>query len=123
MPAKLYNLKAGVAADGESLRPVIVASADGAIPLTPDAFVIVTKAGVCAMTLAAPSGDVKDGHTLTFYSTGAYAHTVTQTTPGFNGGSTASDVATFGAAAGNGMELTAYNGNWYATSLTNVTLG
>ena len=43
---------------------------------------------------------------------------------GFNGGSTASDVATFGGARGDSFTITAYQGVWYtAGALRNVTLG
>lgn len=101
---------------------IALASADGAISVVDVAkAVIVTKAGVCAMTLADPA-TADNGKVMMIVSSTAYAHTVTNTT-GFNGGSTASDVATFGAAAGNSLILLAYAQRWYAISLTGVTLG
>ncbi len=100
---------------------VEVASADGAIA-SKSGVVVVTKGTAAALTLAAPSAGADDGKRLVIVSTTAAAHTVTQTTPGFNNGSTASDVATFGAAIGNCFEIVAYNGIWYVVSLRNVTL-
>jgi hypothetical protein len=119
----MYNMKRRVATPGDLSAAIVVASADGAIPLTPGATVIVTKGTAAALTLAAPSGSIRDGDCIDIVSTTAAAHTVTQTTPGFNDGSTASDVATFGAAKGNCMTVMAYNGIWYVLNLTGVTLG
>lgn len=101
------------------------AAADGALALPTGGgsrTVTITKGSAAALTLAAPT-TVPDGTTLTIVSTTAFAHTVTQTTPGFNGGGAASDVATFGAAAGNSISLIATGGVWYVTNLTGVTLG
>lgn len=89
---------------------------------------LIIKAGVCALTLAAPvAGDQAsggdDGKELTIISGTANAHTVTQTTPGFNNGSTSDDVATFGGAVGDGFSIIAYNGEWLVRELRNVTLG
>lgn len=118
----LAILHKGVSDQGDLVRPIILASANGAVPVTPGALVLLTKAGVAAMTLAAPTAGLHDGQTMEFVSTTANAHTVTQTTPGFNNGSTASDVATFGAAIGNTLEVTAYNGVWYVNNTIGVTL-
>lgn len=74
--------------------------------------VYITKGSAAALTLAAPTPGVDDDARLAIISTTAFAHTVTQTTPGFNAGSTASDIATFGTAIGNSIELKAYNGVW-----------
>lgn len=95
--------------------------ASGAITIQ-TGTVLLTKAGVGAMTLAAPS-TAQNGTRLRIVSTTAQAHTVTQTTPGFNNGSTASDVATFGGAIGDNFMIEAYNGVWYVLGLRNVTLG
>lgn len=91
--------------------------------------VYLTASGAATVTLAAPTtglvtagGD--DGKKLTIISTTAQAHTVTQTTPGFNNGSTASDVATFGTAIGNNFEVVAKGGVWYVYGTPKgVTLG
>lgn len=111
-------------------RKQVLASADGAIDISLKNFpdtVLITKGTACALTLAAPTAGVPakgghDGMRITIYSTTAAAHTVTQTSPGFNNGSTASDVGTFGAAIGNYLVVEAYNGIWYTVGNLNVTL-
>lgn len=95
---------------------------NGAIALL-NGNVYLTKAGVAAMTLAAPTAGIDDGKTLTIIAATANAHTVTQTTPGFNSASTSGDVATFGGAIGDNMVIRAYNGAWHVITLRNVTLG
>lgn len=110
-----------VVPDASTTAAVEVASADGAIA-TKNGVVVITKGSAAALTLAAPSAGADDGKRLLIVSTTAAAHTVTQTTPGFNNGGAASDVGTFTAAIGNGMEVVAYNGVWYTVSLRNVTL-
>lgn len=92
-----------------------VASLDGAIVIK-RGTVYITKGSAAALTLAAPIPGVDDDAELTIVSTTAFAHTVTQTTPGFNAGSTASDVGTFGAAIGNNIQLKAFNGVWLTSS-------
>lgn len=96
-------------------------TADGAITIK-DGVAITTKAGVCAMTLAAPTPGDDDGKILKVYAATANAHTLTQTTPGFNGGGTASDVGTFGGAIGDTISVVAWQGVWYVIANTNVTL-
>lgn len=100
--------------------PYQVMSADGAITIA-HGTVIVTKAGVCAMTIDTPPTSM-NGATLTIVSTGAHAHTLTHT-PGFGGGTTSRDVATWGGAISDGAVLVAYEGVWYVSSTRNVTLG
>lgn len=107
---------------GEVSHPVTTVGADGAIGVK-SGLVAVTKGSAAALTLAAPTAGDDDGKRLTIYSETAFAHTVTQTTPGINGGGTASDVATFGAAAGNAVVLIARNGTWWTEQLKGVTLG
>lgn len=91
--------------------------------------VFLTATGAATVTLAAPTSGLAtaggdDGKKLLIESTTAQAHTVTQTTPGFNNGSTASDVATFGTAIGNSFEVVAKGGVWYvANTPKGVTLG
>lgn len=104
--------------DGDVKSDIQVASADGAITIK-SGTVIVTKAGVCAMTLADPAA-ADEGKELHIVSTGAHAHTVT-IAGGLNGGGAAADVGTFGAAAGNYVRLVAYNAKWYLQALLNVT--
>lgn len=96
-------------------------SASGAIA-EKNGTVFLTKAGVAAMTLSAPTATSDDNKQLTIISTTAQAHTVNQASPGFNSGGAASDVATFGGAIGDSISLVAYQGVWYVESKTNVTL-
>jgi hypothetical protein len=108
------------------VEPVSLASADGAIAAK-GGVVAITKGSAAVLTLAAPvSGDQAsggdDGRTLTIYSETAFAHTVTQTSPGFNNNGAASDVGTFGAAKGNGLCLIARGGAWYVIGNIGVTL-
>jgi hypothetical protein len=98
-----------------------IMSADGAIMIRPGT-VVITKGSAAALTLAAPTSGVHDGMIMNIVSNTAFAHTVTQTTPGFNGGGAASDVGTFAAAIGNGMTLAAYQGRWLVMNNTGVTL-
>ncbi len=100
-----------------------ILAANGAITIT-EGVVHITKGTACAATLAAPIDVVDDGKRLAIISETAAAHTVTQTTPGFSNGSTASDVATFTAAVGNNIEFVARGGIWWPIGVaTNVTLG
>ena len=100
---------------------VELAAASGAIA-SRAGVVIVTAGSAATLTLAAPSAGADDGKRLLIVTATAAAHTVT-VTAGFNGGGSGTDVATFTAAIGNGLEVVAYNGVWYVVSLRNVTLG
>jgi hypothetical protein len=84
--------------------------------------VFVTKAGVCAMTLADPTVTTHDGARLTFVSTTAQAHTLSNAAgSGFNAGGGGSDIGTFGGAIGDGCIVEAYQGKWYVLNAINVT--
>jgi len=104
------------------LSAVEVESANGAIGIK-QGLAALTKAGGAAMTLAAPTAGTDDGKVLRIVATTANAHTVTQTTPGFNNAGTSGDVGTFGGAVGDSLTVIAYNGVWYTLSIRNVTLG
>ena len=99
-------------------------TANGAISIpTANTTYYITKAGVAAMTLADPTATTHDGLTLTFISTTAQAHALSNAAgSGFNAGGAASDIGTFGGAIGDGITLTAYGGKWLVVSKTNVTL-
>jgi hypothetical protein len=120
---------AGVTIDGVLLKDgyisaaeaSAVASADAAISLKAG-VVIITKGTAAALTLAAPTATTDDFKVLHIVSTTAAAHTVTQTTPGFNNAGTSGDVATFGSAVGNAFTIVAYQGVWYTINTRNVTL-
>jgi len=95
-------------------------AASGAIgPRNPGTFVI-TKAGVAAMTLAAPTATTDDGVVITLTSSTANAHTLTAT--GLLQTGTANvNVATFAAQAGAGLCLMAFNGKWIVLSSVGIT--
>jgi len=95
--------------------PISVASANGAIALY-SGIVQITKAGVCAMTLAAPT---HNGRVLIFDSATANAHTLT-VSGGLRGAGAGADVGTFGGAIGDGVTLYSYDGAWYVVPGTNV---
>ncbi|MGA9772356.1 MAG: hypothetical protein WBV94_25205 [Blastocatellia bacterium] len=104
------------------IPPTQVAAASGAISIK-HGIVVITKAGVAAMTLADPVATDDDYKRLTVISATASAHTVSNAAgSGFNGGGAASDVGTFGGAKGDGITLIAYQGVWYVIDKTNVTL-
>jgi hypothetical protein len=100
----------------------VVAAVDGAITAK-RGVVIITKATAAALTIAAPTATTDDGKVVRIIAGTAAAHTVTQASDGFNGAGSSGDVATFGGAAGDSMEIVAYQGKWYTTTLRNVTLG
>lgn len=86
--------------------------------------VYLSKGSVGNWTLALPiaglpSAGGNDGQRLTIISTTAFAHTVTTPASGLNG---ANHIATFTAAAGNCIEVSALGGVWYTTQLKGVTL-
>lgn len=90
--------------------------------------VVLAKVTAGAWTLAAPTAGLPaaggdDGKILRIAAATAQAHTVTQTTPGFNSGGSSKDVATWAAAIGNNLELLADNGVWIVLENTGVTLG
>lgn len=95
-------------------------TADGALGVpTITQLRYVTKAGVAAMTLAAPVA-ADEGVELEVKSTGAYAHTITATGL-LQTGAAATDVATFAAYAGAGVRLRAKNLKWQVVYSVGVT--
>lgn len=104
-------------------RPrLCVAADDGAIGVK-EGTVVITKAGVAALTLANPTATLDDGKVLTILSVTANAHTVSNAAgAGFNGGGTGADIGTFAAAKGNHLVLMAYQGVWYVVENAGVTL-
>lgn len=118
------NFDSPLMVDGKEVVPeekAQVLANDGAVTIK-HGKAFITKGSAGAFTLAAPTATTDDGKRLNIYSTTAFAHTVTQTTPGFNGGGGASDLATFGAAKGNNLKLVAYQGAWYVDGSVGITL-
>ena len=108
----------------------ITLSADGAVDLAllnMGSSYYITKGSAAAITLAAPIAGPAingghDGLRITFVAASAFAHTVTQTSPGFNNASTAQDVATAAGALGNNFTVEARNGVWWTVGNTGFTL-
>ena len=100
----LYTVGAAITADGAVTVP------------TSDVLRYVTKAGVCAMTLAAPTVGVE----IEIKSTTAYAHTLTATGI-LDTGAAATDVATFAAKAGAGLKLRGYGTHWQVVYSVGIT--
>mgnify|MGYP006921363240 FL=1 len=107
-----------------AMSKLLAVTANGAVSIpTANTTYYITKAGVAAMTLVDPTATTHDGLTLTFISTTAQAHTLSNAAgSGFNAGGAASDIGTFGGAIGDNIVITAYQGKWLVVSKTNVTL-
>lgn len=111
--------------DYPSPTPLVTLAANGALAIASGNYELVTKAGVIALTLAAPTAGIDDGKVITISANnGAYADTLTAT--GLlqtGGGSSPYTTATFGATtAYNGATLTlkALGGYWFVVSSTGV---
>lgn len=101
--------------------PVNVLSANGAIgPHTAAAYVI-TKAGICGLTLGAPTATTDDFIRIVVTSNTAFAHTITATGL-YQSGAAAVNLATFAAFAGATIVLMAYQGFWNVISINGVTM-
>lgn len=92
---------------------------NGAITVASGMYVI-TKAGVLADTLAAPTAGVQDGMIISIISSTADAHTLTATGL-LQTGATYVNLATFAAHAGAGLTLMAYNGYWIVLYSNGIT--
>lgn len=103
---------------GAARVPVAV-TASGAVPVRPGADYVITKAGVAALTLAAPLA-ADNGVTITITSTTAFAHTLTATGL-LQTGSASVNLATFAAFGGVSLTLKAYNLLWVVISQNGVT--
>lgn len=101
----------------DTLIPI---TASGAVNPKVAARYVITKAGVAALTLAAPTAGTDDGLTIVITSGTAYAHTLTATGL-LNTGSASVNVATFAAYAGAGITLVAYNAKWNVQSSVGIT--
>jgi hypothetical protein len=102
-----------------SQTPVALTT-NGAIPPHVPHTYAITKAGVLADTLAAPTAGTDDGIQITITSDTANAHTLTAT--GLLDTGTASvNVATFAAQKGAGLTLMAYNARWKVLSSVGIT--
>jgi hypothetical protein len=103
----------------ETQTAVVALTTNGALTVTSGNYVI-TKAGVLADTLGAPTAGIQDGTLIVLTSSTANAHTLTAT--GLLQTGTASvNVATFAAQAGAGLVLQAFNGKWIVISSVGIT--
>lgn len=110
----------------EGSLTILAGSAD-AIPPHSAGLYQVNRAGVDAMTLAAPTaGSVEtggdDGKEIHVFSTNANAHTITATGL-FQDGAAHVNTATFAAQIGANIRLMAFNGKWIVLTLQGVTMG
>lgn len=112
---------AGANGEADLRQPVTEYAANGALTIANGTHNITKSASAGVMTLAAPSAG-EEGIRMLITTETAQAHTVT-VTAGFNGAGSGADVATFGGAIGDCMEIIAINGKWNVISLRNVTLG
>jgi len=95
--------------------PVLIYNVSGAVTMV-NSIAHITKAGVAAMTLAAPT---QDGIVITVVGTTANAHTLT-ITGGLNGAGAGADVGTFGGAVGDGVSVYSYGGSWWGVPGSNL---
>jgi membrane-associated protease RseP (regulator of RpoE activity) len=96
-------------------------AASGAVNPHVSARYVITKAGIAALTLAAPIAGAEDGTLIEITSTTAFAHTLTATGLLRNGAGTV-NLATFAANDGAAILLCAYNGKWYVQMAQGVTI-
>jgi hypothetical protein len=100
--------------------PLVAIPASGAIdPHTAQRYMI-TKAGLAAMTLAAPTAGVDDGLAIQILSSTAFAHTITATGLLVDGAAHVNQAA-LPAAGGGAIDLVAYQGKWYVENSQNIT--
>lgn len=94
--------------------------ANGAVPAHVAHTYVINKAGVAALTLAAPTAVTDDGLEITLTSSTANAHTLTATGL-LQTGAAAVNLATFAANAGAGLTLMAFNAKWIVLSQIGIT--
>jgi hypothetical protein len=113
--------------DYPSPTPLQSVAVNGALSVSSGNYVLLTKAGVIALTLAAPTAGVDDGMVISITSAnGAYADTLTATSLLQNGANGSPfTTATFGVTStyiGGTLVLKAYNGFWFVVSAVGVAL-
>jgi hypothetical protein len=105
---------------GADIYGVATLTTNGAIPPHSAHTYVITKAGVLADTLAAPTAGTDDGLVIRITSDTANAHTLTATGL-LDTGSASVNLATFAAQKGAGLTLMAYNGRWKVLSQIGIT--
>lgn len=110
-PNTINLINAAIAGGGV---PTVI-TANGAVDPHTSAQYLFTKAGVAAMTLAAPTVTTDDGVTISLTGTTTDQNTVTATGL-FKCGTAAVNLATWPAQAGGTITIKAYQGLWYVIS-------
>lgn len=103
-----------------SIETLAALTTNGAIDPHTAANYVITKAGVLADTLAAPTATTDDGKVIFVTSNTANAHTITATGL-LQTGSASVNLATFAANAGAGLTLVAYQGKWNVVGSVGIT--
>lgn len=103
----------------ETQTAVVALTTNGALTVTSGNYVI-TKAGVLADTLGAPTAGIQDGTIIVLTSSTANAHTLTATGL-LQTGTAFVNLATFAAQPGAGLVLQAFNGKWIVLSSVGIT--
>lgn len=100
---------------------LVLLPASGAIDPHSANRYLITKAGVAALTLAAPTAGADDGLQIEITSATANAHTLTATGL-FEDGAAHVNLATWPAQIGGKISLMAYQGKWYVQTLQVVAM-
>lgn len=117
-PSNMDSSEAAVLALQTRVGVQSAVDANGALSVA-GGQVMITKDGVCALTLAAPT---VNGTRLTVTSTTANAHTITTVDLIHDGTTGTHDLATFAAFPGASLTLEAYEGLWYTVANVAVTI-
>lgn len=113
--------------DNPSPTPISAIAVNSALSVSSGNYVLITKAGVIALTLTAPTAGIDDGKLITITAdNGAYADTLTATALLQNGANGSPfTTATFGVTStfvGGTITLKAYGGFWFVVAATGVAL-
>lgn len=117
-PSNMDSSEAAIIAMQTQMGICYAIAANGALP-TESATVILTKAGVSAMTLAAPA---RDGVVLRVMSYSDNAHTITTVDLLHDGTTGTHDLATFAAFKGASITLVGWGGFWLVAANNAVTI-
>jgi hypothetical protein len=111
----------GTVQSSGNIDTLVALTTNGAISPNTAANYVITKAGVLADTLAAPTAGTDDGKIILITSATANAHTLTATGLLQTGAGANANLATFAAQPGAGLSLMAYQAKWYVLSAVGIT--
>lgn len=117
-PSNMDSSEAAILAMQGQMGITQAIAASGALPVV-SSTVVLTKAGVSAMTLAAPSAD---GVVLRVLSYSDNAHTITTVDLLHDGTTGTHDLATFAAFKGASITLVGWGGFWLVAANNGVTI-